>query len=119
MSQENDPGPLPTAQRNSQGSILEGIDFGGGEAAPHPAEVLFDTGVEIEDLVKKSDIPEKMVPIIAKMLWKAKRYRIQSLTDLISSYLLARIPKDREGRREFMEVVMNTRRANEDDEFAG
>ena len=110
-------GVLPPAQRNSgdKRSILEGLNWGGGEVAPHPGEVLFDIGEDIEDLIKKSDIPEKMVPVIARMLWKAQRYKINTLEALVRWYLLARLAKDRESRREYMEVVMNTKKSEEEE----
>jgi hypothetical protein len=115
-------GGLPAANRNSDGNgLLEsGVIWGTGEVQPHPAESLFDTGLEddIETLIKKSDIPEKMVPIIGRMLWIAERYTNPVLRDMVKWYLLSRIPKDREGRKEFMDVLMNMRQKSEEEELA-
>lgn len=113
-------GPLPPANRNSggAGSVLEGLNWGAGEAPPHPGEVLFDIGDTTEELVKKSDVPERMVPIIARMLWKARRYRINALEDLVKWYLITRLAKDREARREYMEVVMAVKKSSDEEELA-
>ncbi len=119
MTSNDGAGPLASAQRNSSEgkSLLEGIDWGAGVNPPHPGEVLFDTGENIEELLKKSDVPEKMVPVISKMLWKAKRYSIDTLEDLVRWYLLTRLAKDREARREYMEVVMAVKKSADEEDL--
>lgn len=62
---------------------------------------LFDIK-DRNDLVMKSDIPEHMVPIITRMLWKADRYKIPALFELVDWYLMARIGKDRRSREEML-----------------
>ena len=61
-----------------------------------------------QDLVMKSDIPESMVPIITRMLWKADRYNIPALYELVDWYLLARIGKDRRSREEMLALFRQT-----------
>ena len=57
-----------------------------------------------QDLVMKSDIPEGMIPIITRMLWKADRYDIPALYQLVDWYLRARIGKERKSREEMLSL---------------
>ena len=108
---------LPPANRNAAkgGSLLEQINFPSTDGR-HPAQMLFEI-VDINDLLVKSDIPEKMVPIISKMLWTADRYDIQARTQLVKFYLLSRIGKERMGRDEFLRAIMSTKNKDEDDDL--
>ena len=81
---------------------------------PHPAELLFKIE-NLKDLVMKSDIPERMVGVISRMLWKAERYHITALTQMVEWYLITRLGKDREARREYMQVVMKYKEPSEED----
>ncbi len=109
---------LQDAQRNdlannpmSQAGFFTSAD----EMRPHPAELLFKMDT-IQELVIKSDIPEKMVNIITRMLWKSDRYNIDALEALVKQFLLVRLGKDRLARREFMEVLMKMKEPGEDEE---
>ena len=119
---EGAPGPssngvaMPDAQRNSgKGNILEGLIFPD-ESQANPAEALFEAAT-LQDLVIRGDIPERMVPLIGKMLWKAERFNIGALQDLVKWYLLCRLGSDRQARREYMDVIMNTKKSDDDDDL--
>ncbi len=107
---------LPSAQRNSgeKGSLLEGFGFPETETY-NPGEALFEIG-DIKDLVVRGDIPEKMVPLLTRMLWKAERFRVSALEDLVKWYLLTRLGTNRAARREYMEVTMNAKKPGDEDE---
>jgi len=109
---------LPTAQRNSGragGSALEQMGFISEEAQPHPGELLFQIE-NLKDLVMKSDIPQNMVSIIARMLWKGERYGIPALVGLVEWYLLCRLPVDRKSRQEYLDIVVGKKKLDEEAE---
>ena len=115
-TEQDEQGVLPPASRNSGqpgGSILESFAYGGGEAQPHPGEALFNI-TEIKELLIKGDIPEKMVPLVSRMLWKAERYKVDTLQSMVEWYLYTRLGADRQSRKEYMEVVMNLRPKDDD-----
>jgi len=107
---------LPASQRNSTGgSLLEAFDFSE-DSQPHPAELLFKIR-NLRDLVIKSDIPSNVVPHISRMLWKAERYQIGSLTKIVEWYLLTRLSTNRRAREEYLEAVMQVRRKDDEDDI--
>ncbi len=113
MSQE----PLPSAQRNSpHGSALEGSGFLFDENQPHPGELLFKIE-DLKDLVMKGDIPENQVQNIARMLWKAERYKITVLERQVYWYLLARLPVNRQSREEYIKVVVGEKKKEQEDDL--
>ena len=110
--------PLPTVQRNSGrpgGSALEQMGFIQEVEQPHPGELLFQIE-NLKDLVMKSDIPENMVSIIARMLWKAERYSVPALTSLVEWFLVCRLPVNRQARLEYMEIVVGKKKQDEEAE---
>lgn len=117
MAAENDAGPLPTAQRNSAGgmSLLEALSYDQG-GQPHPGETLFQLE-SIKDLVVKGVIPTRMATLISRMLWKAHRYNVPALLDLIEWYLRTQLGVDGRARDDYKEVVMNMRKGGEEDEM--
>jgi hypothetical protein len=108
---------LGTAQRNNnQGSPITDPNFWRNEEGEreHPAALLFRIE-NLKDLVMKSDIPERMVPSVTRMLWKAERYQIPALTSLVEWYLIARLGKERQARQEFIELLTKVKDPNEEE----
>lgn len=107
--------PLPVAQRNTKkDNVLQGIMAEALDGGPHPGEQLFEIE-ELEQLVIKGDIPEKMVGVLAQMLWEADRYNISALRARVRWYLLARLGASREGRKEYMQMVIGVKRKEEEE----
>jgi len=110
-------GPLPVANRNSArpgGSLLEQTGFFGDADQRHPGELLFEI-TSLRDLVIKGDIPEGMVQVLSRMLWKAERYKIPVLASMVEWYLLTRLPVNRQTREEFIKVVIGEKLKQDED----
>ena len=60
----------------------------------------------------KSDVPEKMVEIISRMLWKAERYQIPALRSMVEWWLLARLGLNRQARQEYIDIVVGKKLAD-------
>ena len=115
-TKDQTPPRIPSDQRNTRNGSVWGDGFWQGEeATPHPGAILFDVA-DTQDLVIKSDIPEAMVPIIGRMLWKAERYKIDALERLVRWYLLTRLGRDREARKEYIQLLVGTKKKNDDED---
>ena len=108
---------LDPAQRNAtENNPVTGWWTNESDNRPHPAELLFSIA-DIQQLLMKSDVPEKMVNIVSHLLWKAERYNIPALKSRIQWYLLGRLGKDREARREYIQVLMNMKSDEDEDDI--
>ena len=70
-----------------------------------------------ENLLIKTDVPEKAIPALAKAIVLAKKYKSQRLFDYILYYLRLRISRNREGRKEIVAMALRTKGRDELDEF--
>jgi len=70
-----------------------------------------------ENLLLKTDVPERAIPAIAKAIVLANKYRSKRLWDYIIYYLKLRISREREGRKELVAMALRTKGHDELDDF--
>lgn len=71
-----------------------------------------------ENLLMKTDVPERAIPALAKGIVLGKKYRSQRLFDYIIYYLRLRISRNREGRKELVAMALRTKGRDELDDFS-
>ena len=62
-----------------------------------------------ENLLMKTDVPERAIPALAKGIVLGKKYKSQRLFDYIIYYLRLRISRNREGRKELVAMALRTK----------
>lgn len=92
---------------NSESGILDNLlsNVGGeDETSIWIKQLLTD-----ENLLMKTDVPERAIPALAKGIVLGKKYRSQRLFDYIIYYLRLRISRNREGRKELVAMALRTK----------
>ncbi len=76
-------------------------------------KVLFSTDT-IEDLITKGDITESAGLLIVRLLAVADELNLKYRKRVVKYYLMTRIGKDRQGRKELVDFYAGKRRADMD-----
>lgn len=101
------------------GGGMDFMDFlNSNDEQKDPISVGLDLLLSPTNIMMKTDVPAQAIPVLARAIALAKKYKSESLLGYLDNYLKLRVSKDRKGREEILAMILRTGNRNEfDDDF--
>lgn len=105
--------PLPPSVGGG-GGIFSSLTGGGGLIESDASvKELFSN----DNLLMKTDLSGPAIPIMARLLTLAYKYKAEGMKSFLWSYLKLRVSKDRNGRNDIVALALRRQGMREDDDF--